>query len=329
MKALHILWLLACLSSVSCNSSLKTFSGNAQGTLNEYNKILITKNDSLNKLKAAFTRGKISSAEFNLLSQNIIKNKILVRSKNNGNFRIKASKKDTLVFSSYRFISQKIAVADFEKNKDIHVRLEPQPCKEHVPCDERPKLHIAILEKIKVEGEEYTYYCNRTSIMFDRKFKGTYKVIENVYGDFKTDTISFSIYDHYGRPPAEQYEKVIFYVYDNCGVLNSRKYTYTVPVKSNNGEWVVPFRYRSKEFLQLKKEGFLDLLPKPMTFEKKINFIVKENISNDSIKKLYPSPYFITKGRQVEVKYGNTIEELLEIKRRTIFDNTDLLRDLN
>jgi len=328
MKALHILLLLACLSSVSCNSSLKTFSGNAQGTLNKHNKIVITRNDSLNKLKAALTRGEISSAEFISLGQNIIKNKILVRAKNNGNFRIRASRKDTFVFSSYRFISQKIAIADFEKNKGIHIRLEPQPCKEYVPCEEKPKLHIAILEKIKVEREEYTYYCNRTSIPFDRKFKGTYKVIENVYGDFKTDTISFSIYDHYGRPPVEQYDKVIFYVYDNCGVLNSRKYTYTVPVRSNNGEWVVPFRYQSKEFLQLKKEGFLDLLPKPMTFEKKINFIVNENISNDSIKKLYPSPYFITKGRQVEVKYGYTLEELLEIKRRTIFDNTDLL-DLN
>ena len=95
-------------------------------------------------------------------------------------------------------------------------------------------------------------------IYFDKRFKAKYKIEKLLFNNFKEDTISFLVYDHYGRPKLEEYEYSILYISrseENKYYL--QKYMYDPVKKNKNGTWVGINNESINELFLKKRNGYL------------------------------------------------------------------------
>src|SRR5690606_16968534 len=149
--------------------------------------------------------------------------KDIIRVADDGSFKIRVALTDSLLFRSDRFIVQQHLVADLLKRDSIHIQLAPERCVPYAPCNEKePTLYAVVAEKIELKSREL-YYCDGR-ISWDTRYEAKYKLIKNVYGELKTDTIDFIIYDHYGAPPFSKYKHVLLFLSEHCGKLYHEKY---------------------------------------------------------------------------------------------------------
>ncbi|MEC5158626.1 hypothetical protein RCH13_002554 [Chryseobacterium sp. MP_3.2] len=85
----------------------------------------------------------------------------------------------------YAFVGEKISVERFDPNKNNTKKIKD------------PNSTDSIIIK------EY---------VMDYGFNSTYKILQNVYNSFETDTIVFKAYDHYGNPAFKNEKYVLLYV---------------------------------------------------------------------------------------------------------------------
>ncbi len=168
----------------------------------------------------------------------ILKN--LVLTDKTGSFTINAQPKDSLYFKAYGYYTKTYSVKDLLKMKYIYVKLDEIPCdRPIVTCtDTIPKLHIVIAEKVKLKRLE-GLHC-KYEIPFDSKYSAKYRILENLYGDYKGDTITFDIYDHNGRPQFAEYDTVLLYIGEYCGELVHVRYQFSDLYKTVDGRWASP-----------------------------------------------------------------------------------------
>jgi len=224
-------------------------------------------------------------------------------------FSITADLKDSLVFKSYRHITQRHAVSDLIRRDTIQINLAEQPCLPYQDCNQpAEKLYVFIAEKISVTYAIDTLYCNRISM--DSKFNATYKIVKNLYGDFKGDSIKFIAYDHYGVPAFSHHKYVMLFVSQYCGKLIHEKYQYFDVYPTVNGRWASPGdpkRFDSSDTSQIR----LEKIPfGTLTFDKIIDGIYN--------RMTFTEPYFKISGNCVEPIFGAYAEDLFEIKKNTV-----------
>jgi len=101
----------------------------------------------------------------------------------------------------------------------IDIRLEPEICIPYVPCEDTlpSNVYVFIGQKLKVDYEPEPYYCD--VITMDSRFNAVYKILEQEFGHYNKDTISFTVFDHYGRPAFSKYQNVLLFVSEYCGKL--------------------------------------------------------------------------------------------------------------
>ncbi|WP_372977927.1 hypothetical protein [Mucilaginibacter sp.] len=230
--------------------------------------------------------------------------------KKNGEFKIKAKLTDNLIFTSNSFITQKHAVSDLIKQKVISIKMEPEVCTPIEHCDEKRRIHVFIAEKIAVKRVDL-YYCNYVHII-DGRYESKYKIIKNMYGDYKGDTISFVAFDHYGTPPFSKYKYVMIFVNEGCGKFTHEKYQFFDVYPTADGRWASPgdpYRYDQK---LVKK-----VPPVKLSFKDSLSFDVSNEYPH-IINKEYPEPYFkIENGRAFPLT-GAYAEDLFEIKKNGV-----------
>ena len=76
----------------------------------------------------------------------------------------------------------------------------------------------------------------RQNYIMDYAFKAKYAIIKNVFNDLGQDTVTFNVYNHYGRPAFENYEYVLLYI-----------------SLSENGKYYLHQKYISDEIIKVKK----------------------------------------------------------------------------
>lgn len=280
--------------------------GKALDTTNGRNTVTVILNDTLNKYT------KSPDFDFNIYKSLYNNKDYHTRTNKHNRFKIKANLTDSLTFSSWRHISKTYLVSDLLSMKEIKISLEPEVCEEYVPCEEEnPKLYVFIGEKIKVDYAKRKYYCNRSSMDF--KFDAKYRVIENLYGDYKNDTINFVAFDHYGKPRFSEFDHVILYVAEYCGSLYHVKYQYNDVYKTKYGKWASPYQgfdYEKLDSLNIKK-------PIKIDFEKDVTFEFGKGTDTLWLQKRFPKPYFETNGFKAKAVYGNYAIDIFEIKKKT------------
>jgi hypothetical protein len=248
------------------------------------------------------------SIEVDKLYKNI--NYVVVPDKN-GRFQIRAKLTDSLFFSSFRFITQKHAVSDLIKMKEINVKLEPEVCEKLVRCEENnPKLYVFIGEKIDVKrlGD---YYCDNVTLL-DSRFHAKYKIVKNMYGDLKQDTVSFTVFDHSGTPKFSNYKYVMLFVSEHCGKLYHEKYQYFDVYPTLDGRWARPGDPYQLDERQPKIVNAI-----PLKFKDELTFDITDK-HPAYIKQYYSEAYFNIKNNKAFPLKGAYVETLFSIKKEGV-----------
>lgn len=226
-----------------------------------------------------------------------------------GIFSIRAKLTDSISFYSSRYFKQKHAVSDLLKMKQIKIQLVPEPCIPYKSCEQKTatNYYIFIGQKIEVKYEEQPYYCN--VIMMDSQFKATYKVLDNVYGKFPQDIISFFAFDHYGTPKFSKYENVMLFVGEYCDKFYHTKYQYFDVYKTKNGKWATPGdpykynRYVKEKIVKARKIKFNDDVVYDIS-----------NLTQKQVDKEYPKEYYkIIENKAIPIK-GTYVSDLIKVK---------------
>ena len=121
---------LLILLTISCYSQNVIVKGIALDSTKGRNKVVITLNDTLNKL----LKLENGFGTYEKLCEN---KKIRKETDKDGNFEFKAKKTDSLYFTSWRHITKSYSVNDLYKNKNIRILLEPEICEEYIKCEEK------------------------------------------------------------------------------------------------------------------------------------------------------------------------------------------------
>lgn len=315
MKHLSILLLLVFIRSFS-NAQQVRLSGILKDSNSEFlsNPRAIL-NDTLNRFSKKYL-AKPSYGEENIFMENydiwskLIKDSSLVVKPNaQHQFSINADLKDSISFTSNHHTSQCYAVKDLLKKDSILITLIKIPCIPYVECIEtNPKLYVFIGEKIKVDYASRDRFCNR--ILMDSEFDASYKVIKNLYGDYKGDSINFTAYDHYGTPSFSHHQYVLLFVSEYCGKLIHQKYQFFDVYPTKDGRWASPgdpWRFNRPDSVGIRGEkiDFGDL-----RFDKVID--VRYH------KMKFEEPYFKIRGNCVEPLMGAYLDELFDIKKKTV-----------
>jgi hypothetical protein len=203
------------------------------------------------------------------------------------------TKKDSL----YVFVGEKIEVKEW-----------PQP------------KTIESIDTTIVNGN--TTISKRVSLSMDGRFIAKYKILQQVYGKFKADTIEFLAFDHYGTPAFSKYKYVMLFVSNYNGKLYHEKYQFFDVYKTKDGRWASSYKVGDYQHDYNKNTT---VKPELIDFVKQVSYNIKGRNKED-IDYLFPSPYFKIVGQKAVAVWGNYIDELFELKKggilkaRSIFD---------
>src|SRR5262249_48622017 len=74
-------------------------------------------------------------------------------------------------------------------------------------------------------------------LAFDSKFEARYQDLQVVYGRYDAATITFTAFDHYGRPPFAKYDTALLFVARYKGQFYHEKYQYFPVYPTADGRW--------------------------------------------------------------------------------------------
>ena len=134
----------------------------------------------------------------------------------------------------YVFIGKKISVTEFNPNKNWKNNNE-----------------------FKIDSITGDTIFKRVYVM-DYGFKAKYSVKKNIFNTIQSDTVVFTVYDHYGRPNFENYDYVLLYLSKNDqGNYYHQKYQYNpIKVRGKN-KWSGLKGETIKSLFEEKKNGVL------------------------------------------------------------------------
>ncbi len=280
-------------------------------------------NDTVSKFSKAHPKGTNDDRSQDEVYAKLIKDtNYVVQLKFDGLFSIMAKLVDTLYFKAIDHITQKHAVSDLLKLKEVNVILEPEPCEEYKPCRDTlsTRFYAFVGKKVSVTRVLQPKYCNGV-IAFDQKFEAKYKVIKNVYGKLRKDTISFTAFDHYGTPAFSNYEHVLLFVSEHCGDLYHEKYQFFDVYLNSDGKWASPGDpYRLDRNIVDR-----NVRAEPMSFGANLSFDTKK-ISYPIKHPTYKAPYYTINGDKAIPVMGTLVDKLFLIKKDGVFKGRKIFK---
>lgn len=155
---------------------------------------------------------------------------------------------------------------------------------------------------------------NEDALLFDAFFRAKYRVEQVVYGEYAGDSIEFTATDHYGRPRFAQFEHVMLFVSAaDDGAYYHEKYQFYPVFRTRSGAWAACAPI--DEYDAEERESVIG--PHPIDFGPDAYFPLGE-LSLAEAAQLLPAPQFRIEGHKAYCVQGNTAEELLKIKQRTV-----------
>lgn len=178
--------------------------------------------------------------------------------------------------------------------------------------DEKPEaLYVFIGQKISLK--QFDPDSGKETMSMDEAFRAKYRVLENVYGGYKGDTIEFEVYDHYGIPKFSEHKTVLLYVSKYDGKLYHEKYQYSALYKTTDGRWAGTY---STDYDHPNLVG-TKIKPVKIDFAEEVSIPILRN-TPEVLSKYYPKPYFEIAGNKAIAKYGNYVPELFELKKQGV-----------
>ena len=189
----------------------------------------------------------------------------------------------------------------------------------------KDSLIVFIGEKIEVNYVERPWSVSDTiiedndtiiyiSVRMDSEYLAKYKILQLINGSYKSDTIEFIVFDHYGKPAFSKYQTVLLFVSDYNGKLYHEKYQYFDLYMAENGKWASP--YSSETYNHPFKDS-ITVKPEIIPFTDKIFYSIRKMPKNE-IKERFPQPYYKIEKKRAIAIYGNYVEDLFKLKQQTI-----------
>lgn len=161
----------------------------------------------------------------------------------------------------------------------------------------------------------------KISTPMDSNFVATYKVLQLIYGNYKSDTIEFVAYDHYGIPEFSKFPNVLLYIEKSKEAFYHVKYLFDAIYKTKNGHWAGG--YNAYDYNQIEDED-VNIKPERLKFIMPA-FVNLTDRREEDIKEWFFKPYYKIKGNKAEVVWGNYAEDLFKLKQygrlNMYFDN--------
>ena len=172
---------------------------------------------------------------------------------------------------------------------------------------EEKKLYAFVGAKLSLEPLDPKY--SNGTILMDNAFKAKYKILQDVYGDYKGDTIEFDVYDHYGKPAFSSFENVLLYVVEEeDGKLYHEKYLFSPVFQTKEGKWAGA--YESEDY-QNESNANYTIKPIEIDFVNGVGFSISDS---SNAKTMFPEPYFRIEGNEAVPVMGNYVEDLVRLK---------------
>ncbi len=166
----------------------------------------------------------------------------------------------------------------------------------------------------KIEIKKFSPQVKKNTFLMDEAFKAKYKIIQNVYGKYQSDTIEFEVYDHYGVPSFAQYDFVLLFVSVENGKLFHEKYQYFDVYKTKNGRWASSYK---KQEYEHEYNQHTNIKPELIDFSQEVSYNV-QNYTKQNRSNYFPLPYYKIIDNKAIAIYGNYVEQLFELKKNGI-----------
>jgi hypothetical protein len=162
-----------------------------------------------------------------------------------------------------------------------------------------------------IDGTDTIYSTHRV-INMDAKFIAKYKILQLMYGSFKSDTIEFVAYDHFGIPAFSKHENVLLFIFNRNGHLYHERYQYFPVYKTKDDRWAGAYQPSLYE-----EDSTTAIRPERIDFKKQVSFNIKGREQSD-IKESFPEPYFKIVSNKAIAIWGNYVEELFELEKQAV-----------
>ena len=184
-------------------------------------------------------------------------------------------------------------------------------------------------KKLERENTLIAFVCEKIDLKqlpheegsLDNGFLATYKILQRVYSDYPSDTITFRVYDHYGIPAFSKFKNVLLYVSKAGSFYYHEKYQYNDVYKTKDGRWAGSYTYDYDNQI----DSSIKIKPQIIPFENEVFYTINKNDADYNID--YPEPYFKIEGQRAKVVYGNYVEDLLRLKKNGILSYRGLFGD--
>jgi len=150
----------------------------------------------------------------------------------------------------------------------------------------------------------------KDDIGFYNYYSVKYKVLQNIYGHYERNKITFEAYDHIGKPDFLHFKTVLLFVYKKNGKFYHIRFQYFDVYETKNGKWAAPGdpyffddRYRTG-----------NVRPEAIQFKKPLTFSVSK-LDSTGINQVYPAPYFTIKAHKAVAIMGTYAESLFLVKK--------------
>jgi hypothetical protein len=162
-----------------------------------------------------------------------------------------------------------------------------------------------------IEGNDTSYSI---SVSMDSRYLAKYKILQLIRGTYKSDTIEFTVFDHYGKPGFSKYKTVLLFVSISDGKLYHEKYQYFSLYPTKNGKWASP--YPASDYNHPFKDK-ITVKPEKIEFVNEVSFPLGK-LTKEQIEIWYPAPYFEIRNDSAIAIYGNYIDDLFKLKQQTV-----------
>lgn len=150
-------------------------------------------------------------------------------------------------------------------------------------------------------------------ILFDYALKAKYKVIQNICGSFKNDTIEFEAYFHCGGALFSKFKNVLLFVVNDNGRLCLEKYQYFDVYKTVDGRWASP-----GDTSKFDKHHQGNFKPRHIQFVDTVWYDIRQ-LDRGCLKRIaFPEPYFRIEGNKAIALMGAYVDDLVLIKNKGI-----------
>jgi hypothetical protein len=171
----------------------------------------------------------------------------------------------------------------------------------------KDSLYVFVGEKIEILQVQ----PNKVDYLGDNIVRAKYKVIENVFGNYKKDTVEFEASFHCGEDLFSKFKNVLLFISNYNGKFYLEKYQYYDVYKTIDGKWASPG--------DTSKFGYYhtgSFKPHHIQFIDTVSYDIRQLDRGCLMRKAFPEPYYKIVGNKAIALMGAYIDELFIIKKR-------------